>query len=176
MGAAGMPASAQGGGDVVVIDTNIVLDLLVFDDPGHGALRAALAAGDLHWIATAGMRAELERVLGYPLIVRRLAAAGRGAVDVLAQFDAHVRRVDGVPARAPCVCSDPDDQLFVDLAVARRARLLSKDRAVLALRKRLAAHGVVVARDWAGDRPSVQAGRGDPEIAKRSSAPAAKPA
>ncbi|MDB5944967.1 MAG: putative toxin-antitoxin system toxin component, family, partial [Ramlibacter sp.] len=33
----------------------------------------------------------------------------------------------------------PDDQKFIDLAVAHRALLLSKDRAVLALRKRLAA-------------------------------------
>ena len=131
----------------VVIDTNIVLDLLVFDDPDRAPLAAALAAGELNWLATVAMRNELARVLGYPLIVERLAAKGRGADDVLAAFDAQAQVVDNVPVRASCVCSDPDDQIFIDLAVAHRARLLSKDRAVLSMRKRLAALGVAVSRD-----------------------------
>ena len=131
----------------VVIDTNIALDLLVFEDPAQAALRQALAAGALEWIATAAMRDELARVLGYPLIARRLQAAGRQAQAVLAAFDAGTRRIEGVPPRAPCVCSDPDDQVFIDLAVAQGARLLSKDRAVLSMRKRLATLGVAVSRD-----------------------------
>jgi putative PIN family toxin of toxin-antitoxin system len=128
----------------VVIDTNIALDLLVFDDPAQAALSQALAAGALEWIVTAAMRDELARVLGYPLIARRLQAGGRQAEAVLAAFDARTRRIEGVPPRAPCVCSDPDDQVFIDLAVAQGARLLSKDRAVLSMRKRLAARGVAV--------------------------------
>jgi putative PIN family toxin of toxin-antitoxin system len=130
----------------LVIDTNIVLDLLVFDEPAQAPLAAELEAGDLHWLATAAMREELARVLGYPAIAGRLAAKGRQAEAVLAAFDARAQRVAGEPERAPCLCSDPDDQVFVDLAVAHRARLLSKDRALLALRKRLAALGVEVAR------------------------------
>jgi putative PIN family toxin of toxin-antitoxin system len=129
----------------IVIDTNIVLDLLVFDDPTWVALKAALEAGTLDWIATPSMRVELERVLGYPLIARRLAKDMRAPGEVLARFDAQSRTVDAVPARAPFVCKDPDDQVFIDLAVAHRARLLSKDKLVLALRKRLATLGVVVA-------------------------------
>ena len=129
----------------VVLDTNIVLDLLVFDDPGRAQLAAALDAGELCWIATAAMRGEFERVLGYSLIVERLTAQGRDASEVLAAFDARAQVVDGTPARAPCICSDPDDQMFIDLAVAHRARLVSKDRAVLSMRKRLAALGVEVA-------------------------------
>ncbi|MBO9515338.1 MAG: PIN domain-containing protein [Variovorax sp.] len=128
----------------VVLDTNIVLDLLVFDDPARAPLAAALAAGELRWLATAAMRDEFARVLGYPLIVSRLAALGRRAADVLADFDARAHQVEGLPARAPCACSDPDDQIFIDLAVAHRARLVSKDRAVLAMQKRLAALGVAV--------------------------------
>ncbi|MBB3180726.1 putative toxin-antitoxin system toxin component, PIN family [Variovorax sp. Sphag1AA] len=129
---------------LIVLDTNIVLDLLVFDDPERAPLAAALAAGELRWLATAAMRDEFERVLGYPLIVARLAAIGRQTAEVLAAFDARAQMVDGVPARAPCVCSDPDDQIFIDLAVAHGARLLSKDRAVLSMHRRLAAHGVAV--------------------------------
>jgi predicted nucleic acid-binding protein len=52
-------------------------------------------------------------------------------------FDRHARLVD-VPAKAPLTCGDPDDQKFIDLAVAHRCVLLSKDDEVLRMRKRLA--------------------------------------
>lgn len=129
---------------LVVIDTNIALDLLVFEDPAWVPLAAMLFAGQLRWLATDAMRVELARVLGYPLIARRMVQRQLTAAEVLADFDARVRMVHGTPPRAPCVCSDPDDQVFIDLAVAHRALLLSKDNAVLAMRKRLALHGVVV--------------------------------
>ena len=135
-----MQASRTG----VVLDTNIVLDLLVFDDPARAPLAAALDAGELRWLATAAMRREFERVLSYPLIAGRLAAAGRNVSDVLAAFDARAQIVLEAPARAPCTCSDPDDQIFIDLAVAQGTRLVSKDRAVLSMRRQLAALGVAV--------------------------------
>ena len=128
----------------IVIDTNVALDLLVFDDPGSASLLVALEAGELQWIATAAMREELARVLAYPLVAARLARNGRDADVVLAAFDQRVHPVDEAPARAPCLCRDPDDQIFVDLAVAQRARLLSKDRALLEMRKQLAALDVEV--------------------------------
>jgi predicted nucleic acid-binding protein len=62
----------------------------------------------------------------------------RGSPDeVLRDFDRHARLVD-VPAKASVTCGDPDDQKFIDLAVAHRCTLLSKDREVLRMRKRLA--------------------------------------
>lgn len=42
-----------------------------------------------------------------------------------------------VAAKASVSCSDPDDQKFIDLAVAHKALLLSKDRAVISMQKRL---------------------------------------
>jgi putative PIN family toxin of toxin-antitoxin system len=128
----------------VVIDTNIALDLLVFDNPDCVPLAAALAAGELCWIVTAPMRTEFARVLGYPLIAKRLAHRQMEAARVLEAFDARVHLLADTPPRAPCVCKDPDDQVFIDLAVAQRALLISKDQAVLTLRKRLAAQGVAV--------------------------------
>lgn len=122
----------------LVLDTNIVLDVFVFADEAARPVLPALASGRLTWLATAAMRDELERVLGYPQIVPRLAYYGLQAGDVLAHFDRHARLVD-VPAKASVTCSDPDDQKFIDLAVARQALLLSKDRAVLSMNKRLAA-------------------------------------
>jgi len=139
-----LSAAPAGGARPIVIDTNIVLDLLVFDDPRWAPLRAALAAGELRWLATTAMRDELLRVLGYPLIARRLEKDARQPDAVMAAFDAQVHTVADVPVRARFVCKDPDDQIFIDLAVAQAARLLSKDQAVLSMRKRLATLGVDV--------------------------------
>ncbi|HAU58217.1 MAG TPA: putative toxin-antitoxin system toxin component, PIN family [Comamonadaceae bacterium] len=124
----------------VVIDTNIVLDLLVFADVAVQPLRPLLASGALRWIAAPAMRVELERVLGYAQIAPRLAYYERSALQVLEAFDAQSCTVDAAP-RARTVCKDPDDQQFIDLAVHHGAILLSKDRAVLSLRKRLLALG-----------------------------------
>ena len=131
---------------LVVIDTNVVLDLFVFDDPAVAPLRAALVEGRVAWIATEAMRDELRRVLDYPHLARRLGDTGSAAV--LADFDRHTRRVE--PAdKALFTCRDPDDQRFIDLAVACGAALLSKDAHVLALARRLARIGVRVSRAWA---------------------------
>lgn len=124
-----------------VLDTNVVLDLLLFDDPATPPLQEALQAGTLQWIATPVMREELARVLAYPHIVPRLAHYQLSADAVLAAFDRQVQLVDVAP-RAPLICKDPDDQKFIDLALAHQAQLLSKDHAVLRLKKRLLAQGV----------------------------------
>jgi len=145
--------AAQADGDVaqlltealrqtVVIDTNIILDMFVFADAAAKPIKKALEAGELDWITTAPMRDELARVLGYPQIVPRLAFYRLNADDVLASFDRHARVVE-VAAKARLNCSDPDDQKFIDLAVAGQALLLSKDRHVLSMSKRLIAHGVL---------------------------------
>jgi predicted nucleic acid-binding protein len=122
----------------LVIDTNIVLDLWVFDEPQIAPLRHWLEGGELQWLATAPMRDELERVLGYPAVQKALLFRQRGANDVLAKFDALASR-QAVARKARYTCTDPDDQPFIDLALALRASLLSKDKAVLSMRKRLIA-------------------------------------
>jgi len=122
----------------LVLDTNIVLDLFVFDDALSKPLKAGLERGDWRWVATQPMRDELERVLDYPQICSKLAFCQLQAADVLAGFDRHVCLVD-VPAKAGVTCSDPDDQKFIDLAVQHKCLLLSKDAAVLTMKKRLAA-------------------------------------
>ncbi len=124
-----------------MLDTNIVLDLLLFKDPATQALKQALASAKIQWLTTQAMRDELERVLGYPKIMARLAVTELDAASVLQQFDAHVRLV-GVAPKASVTCRDPDDQKFIDLAVLHKATLLSKDRAVLCMKKRLLALSV----------------------------------
>lgn len=132
---------------MIVLDTNVVLDMLLFSDPATAPLKETLAAGRLQWIATPVMREELSRVLAYPHLVVRMEYYGLSAGEVLAAFDRQVRLVDVAP-RAAQVCKDPDDQKFIDLAVTHRAPLLSKDHAVLKLRKRLLVQGVPVARTF----------------------------
>jgi putative PIN family toxin of toxin-antitoxin system len=127
----------------IVLDTNIVLDLFVFRDPATVLLQDALAGHRLRWVATPAMRDELQRVLAYPHIAARLALSSVAAGAVLTQFDA-LARMEPVPVKAPVVCQDPDDQKFIDLAVAQQAMLLSKDKAVLCMKKRLVALGVSV--------------------------------
>ncbi|PTT39413.1 putative toxin-antitoxin system toxin component, PIN family [Acidovorax sp. HMWF018] len=128
----------------VVVDTNVALDLLIFSDPRTVPLRTLLAQGRLAWIATQVMRDELERVLAYPHIVERMNFYRVSAAQVLAAFDAQARLVDIAP-KVAYVCKDADDQKFIDLAAAHRAILLSKDKAVICMRKRLVNLGADVA-------------------------------
>ena len=125
----------------VVLDTNIVLDVFVFSDSAAVPLRQALAAGALEWLATQAMRDELARVLAYPKIATRLNFYKLEVDDVLTAFDQHARLVE-VPPKCSLNCSDPDDQKFIDLAVAHQALLLSKDRAVISMAKRLLRQGI----------------------------------
>ena len=132
----------------LVLDTNIVLDLWVYEDPVVEPLRLALADTDTDWLATASMRAELVRVLGYPQIVKRLVARALPAESVLTRFDQRARIEPAAP-KAPYTCKDKDDQVFIDLAVQHRATLVSKDAEVLCMAKRLAKLGVSVQRSLA---------------------------
>ncbi|MDH4478825.1 MAG: putative toxin-antitoxin system toxin component, PIN family [Rhodoferax sp.] len=139
-------------GVCVVIDTNIVLDLFVFEDPATLALSQALAAaltqGQPRWLATDAMREELARVLAYPQVLKRMAFYARSAAEVLGHFDRLCHLVDVAP-KASVTCKDPDDQKFIDLAVAHSAALLSKDHAVLCMDKRMRGLGVpFVGRVW----------------------------
>ena len=133
----------------VVLDTNVVLDWLVFRDPGVLPLVTQLERGELVWLATPGMRQELLWMLDHASLARWTPDRDRA----LSAFDAHATICEpaALPAAAGLRCTDADDQPFIDLAVAGRARwLLSHDRAVRKLARRLRAHGVEVLRpsDW----------------------------
>jgi putative PIN family toxin of toxin-antitoxin system len=132
---------------LIVLDTNIVLDLFIFSDPRCDALKLALTEKRLQWISTQVMRDELERVLAYTHLLPRMAYYKVTADDVLRRFDASAQLRDVAP-RAVFVCKDEDDQKFIDLAAAHRAFLVSKDKAVLCMRKRLATLEVLVSSQW----------------------------
>lgn len=125
----------------VVIDTNLWLDLLVFDDPSTRRLAALLeplavaplpeAPPTLTPLASEPMRAELADVIDRD----RFRLAPQRRILLLARFDALVTTTPVAPdCRLPC--RDPDDRKFLDLAVSRRVDwLLSRDKALLAGRR-----------------------------------------
>jgi putative PIN family toxin of toxin-antitoxin system len=129
----------------VVLDTNIVLDLWLYQDPATPDLQAALSAKSVQWLATHVMRDELERVLAYTHIAERLALGALTAEDILREFDAHAV-LHPVAPKALFVCKDADDQKFIDLAAQHKAQLISKDKAVLTMRNRMARLGVAVGK------------------------------
>ena len=129
----------------VVLDTNIVLDLWLYQDPATPALQEALSQKRVRWLATQVMRDELERVLAYTHIVKRLAFSQLTAEDILTQFDTHAQLMP-VASKAMFVCKDGDDQKFIDLAAQHKTQLISKDKAVLTMRNRMARLGVAVGK------------------------------
>lgn len=128
----------------IVLDTNVSLDLFVFDDPRIARLRAAVRSGDVEAMTDAPCRGEWRRVLAYPALA--LPASRQSAA--LAEFDRLTTRNDGdaLAARddAPRLprCRDPDDQKFLELALRSGARwLLTRDDHLLALGRRTAREG-----------------------------------
>lgn len=128
--------------DFVVLDTNALLDWLVFGHPACAEWQARLSGDGLAWIATTAMRDEWQHVLArgvgaaWTPVPERLEAAWAS----LAQLQAPV----ALPLTVPR-CSDLDDQKFIDLAVGAGARwLVTRDRALLKLRRRLLRFGVEV--------------------------------
>ena len=130
-------------GLTIVLDTNIILDVFVFNDQAAETIRQSLAANSLNWLATHPMRDELARVLAYPKIVQRLNFYALTAQSVLQKFDQHAQLVAAAP-KASLTCKDADDQKFIDLAVHHCALLISKDQHVLSMQKRLLAQGIRV--------------------------------
>jgi putative PIN family toxin of toxin-antitoxin system len=124
-------------GASVVLDTNVVLDWLVFEDPAVRDLVRDVESGALRVVTSDECVAELRRVLGYPVL--QLGAGAQGAA--LARYMEHastppdaLREPSGLP-----LCADPDDQKFLELAWHSNADLLvTKDKALLAMARKIA--------------------------------------
>lgn len=127
----------------LVLDTNAVLDWLWFCDPSMHGVAAEVVAGRCRWWVTDQTCAELDHVLEHRLPPR--AGADRAAVRHAVRSWAQVAPAPVLPRALRLPCRDPDDQVFVDLAIATRATwLVTRDRALLDLARRAAAHGVAI--------------------------------
>ena len=144
-----MEATVLSGPRRLVLDTNAVLDWLVFADPMLYGLTEALNAGRVQVVGHQIILDELQRVLAYPIL--KLDEARQAAT--LETYRACLARA-GVPlgfcadnfilpAEFPR-CRDPDDQIFLALAYHTGAVLLSRDKAVLKLAKRTRRFGMYI--------------------------------
>ena len=105
----------------VVLDTNVWLDWLVFDDPAVAPLRAAFEAGRLQVLIDAACEEELARVLGYRFYGEVLPDDKQAAC--LSECRRIATRVEVSSGQPLPSCRDPDDQKFLELALAALERL-----------------------------------------------------
>ncbi|GAB1596460.1 putative toxin-antitoxin system toxin component, PIN family [Lysobacter claricitrinus] len=124
-----------------VLDTNAWLDLLVFGDTALSGFTDSVVAGEVRVVIDGRAFAELERVLRYDTvrIDEATAASCVATVRALAQSIP-------VPAMALPKCRDPDDQMFLEIAVCSNAdALLTRDAELLRMARRMARdHGLAI--------------------------------
>ena len=117
----------------LILDTHVVLDLLHFADAPAMPILSLLEAGDAQCYASAETLDELRRVLTYAAF--KLDEQAQLALHARYQAISDLAKSSAVCGRMPR-CSDPDDQMFLELAVSTHADLLvSKDKALLALKR-----------------------------------------
>ena len=139
----GRTATTLGNKPRVVLDTNVCLDLFVFHDPRWDSLLVALKRGQLQAVTRGDCRMEWQIVLGYPHLPLDRESKARSA----AEFDALITCLaDANPTRALAplpICSDTDDQKFLELARdANASVLITKDKALLKLARKTAQAGL----------------------------------
>jgi len=130
----------------VVLDTNILLDIFVFNDERALHLKKVLFDKTRHFVASQKTIEEFADVISRPLF--KLDKQTQAAI--LAQWQSIAeQRDDSNLAPAPWKCQDPDDQIFLDLAYQFRPTILiSKDNAVLQIARRAASEDILITNDY----------------------------
>ena len=117
-----------------VLDCNVlVAGLLSRTGPPAELLRRWLE-GEFELVASGALSGELERVLGYPKIERRLRGDQAERFLLLLREEAVIAPDPApIPTAVTALPSDPDDAYLVRLAVAERAVIVSGDRHLIAM-------------------------------------------
>ena len=116
----------------LVLDTNIVMDMLLFDNRSTQPLLAALQRGELTCFTDPDCLAELERVTGYP----EFALDPEQRAELMARYLDLVTicPASGNESYVLPRCRDTDDQKFLILAARCQAGLLlTRDKLLLKL-------------------------------------------
>lgn len=129
-----------------VLDTNILLDIFVFEDAKAHDLKRAIIDQQIEVIASQKTIAELADVIARPLF--SLAPNQQNAI--LMQWQSlSCFQDDSNLAPAPWKCSDPDDQIFLDLAFELKpATIISKDKELLTLASRTKKDDVLITANY----------------------------
>jgi putative PIN family toxin of toxin-antitoxin system len=130
----------------VVFDTNVLLDLFVFNDFRALHLKQALVEKKIDAIASQKTLEEFADVVSRPLFSLEMAEQEK----ILLQWKSLARLMnDQSLLQSPWRCQDPDDQIFLDLAFsAKPCTLISKDNAVLKFAARAAKEDVLISADY----------------------------
>ena len=131
---------------VVVFDTNVLLDLFVFNDFRALHLKRALIEGNIEALATQKTLEEFSDVIARPLF-----SLDESQQELIHNQWLNLAKVldDQSLLKAPWVCQDPDDQVFLDLAyTAKPCSLISKDNEVLRFANQAAAEQVLITADY----------------------------
>jgi uncharacterized protein len=133
-----------------VLDTNVVIDWLMFNDPFMNPLRERVADGRLLVLTHEPALVELKRVLGY----RQLKLSPERQAEIYARYVASTTAVslpDGASLKKLMMpggfprCRDRDDEHFIALAYHQKAdALVSRDNAVYGLKARAAKFGLTI--------------------------------
>ena len=119
----------------LVLDSNVWLDWLHFDDPRVRSLKQAREENTVEIVIDPPCRDELVRVLGYD----RFGFDEKTRNGMLREADRLTTLLTGLdylPAEQLPPCVDPDDIKFLALAQASRADwLVTKDKALLGRRR-----------------------------------------
>lgn len=129
----------------VILDTNILLDILVFDDQRAHPLRAALSNQELDALVTEDTLDELIDVISRP----QFSLDKKRQAEILLQWQCWSRLIKQSDIQiAPWKCKDRDDQVFINLAFSfKPSTLISKDKLVLKLAKRAIKEEVIITSD-----------------------------
>lgn len=112
----------------VVLDTNVVASALLFPSGSSASIRGAWKSGAITPLVCRPTTLELVRVLAYP----RFGLSDREHWEFVQEYlqFAEVADLDEAVRRGP-ECRHPDDQVFVELAIAGRAEcIVSGDQAL----------------------------------------------
>jgi putative PIN family toxin of toxin-antitoxin system len=130
----------------VVFDTNILLDLFVFNDFRALHLKQALLEQKIDALASPKTLEEFADVISRPLFSLETIDQEK----ILLQWTSLARVLDDQSlSSAPWRCQDPDDQVFLDLAfTARPCTLISKDHEVLKFAAHAAKENILISADY----------------------------
>lgn len=131
---------------VVVFDTNVLLDLFVFNDFRALHLKQALIEGKLDALATQATLEEFADVIARPLFSLDQEQQGQ----IFRHWQSLARVInDNNLLKSPWVCQDPDDQVFLDLAFTiKPCTLISKDNEVLRFANKAALEQILITADY----------------------------
>jgi putative PIN family toxin of toxin-antitoxin system len=130
----------------VVFDTNVLLDLFIFNDFRVLHIKQALIERQLDALASQQTLAEFTEVISRPLFSLDQSAQEK----IVQEWQSLTHMIDeNKIIAAPWQCRDNDDQIFLDLAyTGKPCVLLSKDNEVLKLASRAVNEGVLITADY----------------------------